>query len=1739
MNPFHVLRDTQDAYQRYVHTFQQFRNPQIEAWVQERIDRGTLLWKDPYIQLARRFKTGDTLQALVNDDLLHPDTPACFTVEAGHRDAPPITPYKHQSAAIRQVQNGHNTIVATGTGSGKSFAFGIPIVSECLQMREAGIDGIKAVIIYPMNALANSQYEDFARRLRGSGLTLGRYTGDTASSEDEALQDFRKATGRESPYDSEVISREQIQANPPDILMTNYVMLELLLTRFRDRDLFPAGSQNALRFLVLDEVHTYTGNRGSDVACLIRRLKQHTGTTGQLRCIATSATVQSGEGEDAEQLIADFATKLFGEPFDREHVVGESYRPPISAGDHDLAPEVAVTASMVEDFDGSPGQTAKLAEALLGRSLSADERTGTGLGEALRAQATMHFLEHQLDAGAQRLPDMIDDYQDAYRPDASHQEALRELMAGLLVGTAPTIRQPHGSDLAARFVPKLHAFFSQGRGITTCLTPEGPHLNDRGERTCPTCAQEHDHERIALPLQFCRSCGQEYYGVTIGEDGTVSPRELGGTPDEDIGGQPAYLYPHHHDFDAVPIPESWHTRSGKSVQKKYKEAVPTNTTYCPTCNQVDATCNHHTLPVAVLTEPFLLCSSCGIKHTRRPREFNKLFTFGTVGRSTATDILVSNTLSSVPKSERKTLAFSDNRQDTALQAAHMNNLQQRIHFRRAVLNALDPSGTPTPLSDMGLNIFDTMQEADALPPYQDEDTGRFRSDPKSASRYQNYLQFALLQDLQRTRRRIHQNLEDTGLIEVRYDGLSDLASAQDLWDDAPVLAHCTDDERHDYIRGVLDIMRKRLAVRDEALLKFNRFRRKTMEKLNPDVLLEDVSYLRPVGFSETASTKAKSADVRRFTHAATTTVAWTKRALNVEYSEAQEVLSALIDILSSDDVRFLEREHIKYAGELYMLPTSLIQLARSTDTVHDVCPQCGSVHHFRTLDVCTERKCAELETGVDLSGNYFRTEYTRPLSKSSQVQAEAHSGQVDGQERRQIEENFRDEDDPLNVVVCTPTMELGIDIGDLSNVFMRNVPPSPSNYAQRAGRAGRTGQPSLITVFCGAGVNRGSHDQYFYRRPEKIIAGTITPPRFLLDNEQLIQTHIHALVLEVLAHHASFKLPTKPRELLDVDADAYPIFPSLYTELERSVETHYAAIEEAVRTAFAREIEEFTWFDNDVIERAIKGFPTRLDKAFSAWRDEYGQLKQERAGINRRLGREDSERSLQIRRSVIERRLGSMRRGRGAFYMYRYLGSQGFLPNYAFPRDSVSVTFYDRDDSLMRDPVLALREYAPGNFIYYRGSQYEVKYGRPRTTGDNALAFEKLQICPECNAAHLGEESAKREACGRCGASLSTTHANPHALAMPDMVAIQRQSITSDEEERRRSGYSMEIYYQQGPSATEYTVDAGDDAPPIKLSYEHNGRVLNVNRGPTKAERDDEAMGFGYCQSCNEWLVTEKALSDHAGDDGKCPHHAPPEQVVRGIHLYTQTQNDVLTVDCPLPENVTAVDSFYTTLRYTLQQALSIEMELDEREVDGFVSEVPNNPDRRRIVLYETQEGGTGAVQALTKAPRLQRVLRSARELLHEHDEEGCEKACYECLLTFYNQRDHDLIDRTLVLPLLQTLDTLEVSANQQGNKERLHTLRAQCESDLERDVLEAIVAEGLPLPDDAQYTLRDGDTPVAQADFYYRPRTAVFVDGSPHYKAHIANADAHKRRRLKAQGYRIAVVTSPDDLSDLEARLG
>jgi ATP-dependent helicase YprA (DUF1998 family) len=220
-------------------------------------------------------------------------------------------PFAHQAAAARRIADGEPTVVATGTGSGKTEAFLAPIVDHCLHHRNES--GLKAILMYPMNALANDQLRRVRSLLAGSGISFGRYTGET------------QLSGQRPPNapEEERVTRSDFRSNPPDIILTNYQMLEYMLLRGDGRDIF---RHHRVRFIVLDEVHTYHGALGTDIACLLRRLCASLAESrpGEPRplFIGTSATLQAEEGNgDPHQGVATFFTRLTGQNISAEAVI--------------------------------------------------------------------------------------------------------------------------------------------------------------------------------------------------------------------------------------------------------------------------------------------------------------------------------------------------------------------------------------------------------------------------------------------------------------------------------------------------------------------------------------------------------------------------------------------------------------------------------------------------------------------------------------------------------------------------------------------------------------------------------------------------------------------------------------------------------------------------------------------------------------------------------------------------------------------------------------------------------------------------------------------------------------------------------------------------------------------------------------------------------------------------------------------------------------------------------------------------------------------------------------------------------------------------------------------------------------------------------------------------------------------------------------------------------------------------
>jgi ATP-dependent helicase YprA (DUF1998 family) len=475
MHIFHLRDRLIQEYAAYTSSFVQIRDQQIKAYVDQCLAAG-VLWPEPLIQLNPSFEPGEWIDELVYAGVLHTECSRIFRKDKhdSMSEGQPLRLHRHQAEAIRTAKGGDNYVLTTGTGSGKSLAYIVPIVDHVL--RRGSGRGIQALIVYPMNALANSQYGELKKFLcHGYPDSKGPVS-------------FERYTGQESEQD-----KQRIIATPPDILLTNYVMLELLLTRPREKNLIQAAQ--GLQFLVLDELHTYRGRQGADVALLVRRVRDALAAS-QLQCVGTSATI-AGTGTHDEQRaeVADVASLLFGAEVKSEHIIGETLRRATPARDLTDPAFITTLRQRIEDPARHPPTNywefvkdplSSWIETVFG------VRAESGSGRLIRARPRSISGPD----GAVRELSCLTDV-----PEPRCIEALQEgLLAGYTCELPPEERFPP-------FAFRLHQFISRGDTVYASLAREEErHITIQRQQYVPG-----DRSRVLLPLVFCRECGQEYY----------------------------------------------------------------------------------------------------------------------------------------------------------------------------------------------------------------------------------------------------------------------------------------------------------------------------------------------------------------------------------------------------------------------------------------------------------------------------------------------------------------------------------------------------------------------------------------------------------------------------------------------------------------------------------------------------------------------------------------------------------------------------------------------------------------------------------------------------------------------------------------------------------------------------------------------------------------------------------------------------------------------------------------------------------------------------------------------------------------------------------------------------------------------------------------------------------------------------------------------------------------------------
>ena len=1723
MDVFGLHRQLIKDYREFTEGGTIIRDDRIAAFVESDLDAKSQ-WPDPWVSLNPFFASGGTVSEL-SGKLLHEECARIFqagkTRKGTKCDGRPLTLHRHQLEAIEAADRRQSYVLTTGTGSGKSLSYIVPIVDRVLRERETTSEKrVRAIIVYPMNALVNSQLNELKKYLRdgyGEGkepVTFARYTGQ----EDEER-------------------RKEIRDNPPDILLTNYVMLELMLTRPQDRKSLIRMARG-LEFLVFDELHTYRGRQGADVALLIRRVREAC-QAENLQCIGTSATMSSeGTFEDQKKEVARVATTLFGIEVDKDNVIGETLvratgeapdavsaerlRAPGAPRAYDdlvrdpLARWIETRFGLVEDPTGRliRQKPAKIEEA------AADLAKESGVPEDVCVQAIRRTLE----AGS----------------EARHSVTERPL-----------------------FAFRLHQFLS--KGDTVYVTLEDP---DTRQRTRDyQLIQPGSGGKILLPLAFCRECGQEYLTVwRSNKDGMVRYEARRDTAASGGREGDGYLYVDsgrpwprtaEEAIDGRRLPESW-----LEVDETGQEVVRANhRAKLPVPVRVDpyGIEGQGELEAAFIPAPFRFCLHCGVSYEQvRGRDFAKLATLDQEGRSSATSLVSSSIirfLRAVPEQAlrpeaRKLLTFVDNRQDASLQAGHFNDFVQITQLRGALYRAAVEAGeegishedlASRVVGVLGLNVADYTGSSD-LPPSMARNAARTLRD---------VVAFRLYLDLERGWRVTMPNLEQTGLLRIDYEDLDWVAGKEDRWEKTHrTLRDAEPGRRAEIMRALMDEMRRYLAIdvqyfRDD----FDSLRRASEERLvDPWVLSKGDE--PSVGTAYPQKSRPGLDRSGLFLSGLNKFGKYLRRVHfnDLSVDDAQLLIEQLLQILTKANL----------VKEVSVTPGWARRGRRPTGQ---------AITGYRVSAACLVWRAGTGEVGAHdpltrtyASGDgprvnvFFRDLYRHTAADLSGLIAREHTAQVDPDERRKREEAFSEA--KLKLLYCSPTMELGVDISDLNAVMMRNVPPTPANYAQRSGRAGRSGQPALVTTY---GATGNSHDQYYFRRSARMVAGAVVPPRLDLANEDLVRSHIQAIWLA----ETSLELHNNIPAIIDISYDedsrrpdpALPLHDTVVQAIHsEAAQKRAVTAAKQVLSGLLADFAVTVWWDDSWIEQTVHTAPEHFNWAFDRWRKLFkaalvDQAEQNRRVLDTTLSDRDNKIAVGRRREaetqldLLKNQSAESRSVLSDFGPHRYLASEGFLPGYSFPRLPLAayISMQDRrfrdGDYLQRPRFLAIREFGPGALIYHEGARYQVTRIQLPPGGTGDVVTSNARRCASCGYHHDSTDGADR--CQMCKEPLP--EARYGLLQMHTVYTKARARISSDEEERRRAGFRLVTSYRftdhgERPGSQDALV-TDDDGNIATLTFGDSATVRITNLGRLRA-KEGEPDGFWLDPATGEWM-TEKGASEASGDSSEMPvvdESGNEKRRKKRVIPYVEDRRNILVVRLAgLLEEPVAL-----SLMYALERGIEAAFELEDSELSSELLPPDEGP-RDRMLFTEAAEGGAGVLRLMQSTPgALAKAANAALDICHfdehgndlggPHPDRPCARGCYDCLLTYGNQLDHASIDRHAIKDILLRLARAKTTATGRGESrtEQLTRLSNQSDTSLERRFVAWLKERGLRMPDEAQTYVADAQ---ARPDFVYRlpgVPVAVFVDGPVHEHDSIKERDRQAEQRLDQQGW--DVVRFPHD---------
>lgn len=1593
-NPAKASFDIKREFIDYIRTATHFSDRKMDESFFRELHR--TVSKGPILDIKDTFEPSKSIEELIQEGVLTEEfreLEAQKPHQAIYRQKLPLTRrlYTHQERAIRHIASGNNAVVTTGTGSGKTECFLIPILNELLEQKHQGIlpdSGVQAILIYPMNALANDQIKRLRELLMFyPDITFGVYNGDTeheySKAEDKymSLHSLENCEELRRPLPNELISREQMHEMLPHILCTNYAMLEHLLLKPEADKLF---SRADMRFIILDEAHVYHGVTGMETALLLRRLKARIRSTKDVRFVLTSATLGT-QGESDDQIV-HFAKTLTGVEYKKNDIIFGKRIVQQFSNSREVPISFFRDVSSLEGLNG-------LDEVFARYNFQYDDKKepSDNLFDLCLSASVYQKIRREI-----RQPIELEKFAKQYELTEDESIALIHVLSQASQNGVSLIDVRYHY-----FIRALEgAYYAPAVDKTIYLTRK-KHVDTNG------------HRYAAFEIAVCPNCGDT---ALVGKIGDADPNGIRKLEMVSLQSEAHYFL-----IDRENSAEDDTIIETEIIEEEEKQAKQTKSEakfcryyLCEECGAINEEqygkprcgCDaSHTVLLKELSGKGSICPKCVGEKLHRLYLPNNVATavlgtslFETLESREAFDMIDGRMESWL--GGKQFLAFSDSRAEAAHFAPYMSKYYKMFLRKRGIVRALEQNSdfirqnsyTTSDLASDVKSLF--LSNNSFVEKLDDRKNVSLREREKTAEKNAWIGVLGAMLDSEKS-----DGLTSLGFLQFRYKPL--YSEKYNILSKYAQLYHTSE--------AVMEALLSRLVM---TIVRFGAL--KCPVELGSDDLKYVFFSQQEKFFTEQTTENMKN-----------NMMGWMPRNRKGKadqwYRNARQdmVMQSLgmneqeaYDFLGKFYQEFLRRHILDRRmtkNEAFALDASDFEILvpGSPCAKWYKCSRCGHVSVYNINGKCTVRNCRGTSNEITPKKLQDDNHYVK-LYRKEQLQPlliREHTAQLSRAEGQAYQLDF--EKNRINALSCSTTFEMGVDVGDLETVFMRDVPPTAANYAQRAGRAGRSKHAAAYALTY---AKLSSHDFTFFEEPNRLIEGKIQPPSFKLDNEKVLLRHIYAVVLSYLfRRNPSLFGNNKFNNMIESGGE---------NALHALIEERPADLTELLARTFGKSLDEafgiadYRWADKFIGEQ---GTFTRLASEYQKTVEEYNQRLQEQ---NEKGMGDESARRLY---GILDRRL-QLYKDEPLISM---LSRNNVLPKYGFPVDTAELTpssnakndqYNAHELQMVRDLRLAISEYAPGAKVIADNKMFTSRYIRKSVISKGDMAFHRdyISICRNCgeiNYAHTEDPAAE---CISCKHSLT---GNWNSSIEPRSGFVTEPGFEDVPMRRPKHPYSNDAcYIGDGNVLNTYSYRTSDRL--LRLHSTEKDKMLILSKQhfyvcnlcgyavgiqeigsfiKTKKEREKAEKGMPYIEEIK-----------HNSSWG----NACKEKKLSKTYLHHIFETDVVKMEFDWGA---ATDAERLSVMHALLNAMANVLEVELSDIDACI--VKRSGDFS-IIFYDTCAGGAGHVHRMLEenGKTLEKILRYAYQLVSKCT---CDTSCYNCLRDYCNQRDHEKLDRMLAAKIL------------------------------------------------------------------------------------------------------------------------